>query len=93
MRPVEPETNTAFNRQLTSRRLAANIPPLLCVATVNKGMTRTSVRKFFLFAIGLALTLSATSAARSEPKYSANVPSYITTPDTVGTLIDNLKLP
>ncbi len=41
--------------------------------------------------LGLAASMPAWGQAQSAPKYSADVPSYITTPDTVQTRIGTLK--
>ncbi|MDO8981087.1 MAG: DUF1254 domain-containing protein [Afipia sp.] len=50
------------------------------------------LRPSFCFAAFLAWTLGVAAAhAQTPPKYSAKVPSYITTPDTVETRIGTLK--
>jgi hypothetical protein len=50
------------------------------------------MREVGLLTVTLAMTLGvAFAAAQDAPKYSAKVPSYITTPDTVETSIGTLK--
>lgn len=52
-----------------------------------------TIGKLGLFTAALGLTLAATSAAEAQtpPKYSAKLPPYITTPDSVDTRIGTLK--
>lgn len=44
-----------------------------------------------LFAVSIAGALATTAQAQATPKYAAEVPAYITTPDTVQTRIGTLK--
>src|SRR5580693_8530310 len=50
-----------------------------------------SFRMTALIAFSVAATMSAWAQEKPAPKYSAKVPSYITTPDTVQTRIGTLK--